>query len=282
MNVNWYPGHMAKAKRLMEENLRLVDIIIELIDARAPSSSFNPELEKLYENKLRLIVLTKSDFADENVTKAWLEHFKSQDQHAIEVNCLNNRSVNAVKRWIDGFIERKRKEYKARRGINKTIRAMVVGIPNVGKSTFINAISGGRKARVGARPGVTRDKQWIRVNPYFELLDTPGVLWPKIDDESISLNLSYIGSVREELIDFEQLVIKFLDTIKLTYPEQTRSYYKLEDIDISSDAILHEICRKRGWLVAGGEVNTEMGARQIIKDFQQGKLGRISLEEPTL
>lgn len=281
MNINWYPGHMVKAKRLMEENLRLVDIIIELLDARAPISSVNPDLQKLYANKLKLIVLTKSDFADPEITKNWLEYFKDEGQHAVEVNCLDNRSMNSVKNWIDGFAEQRRREYRERRGINKTIRAMVVGIPNVGKSTFINGMSGGRKAKVGNRPGVTKGKQWIGVNPYFEFLDTPGVLWPKIDDDQVALNLAYIGSIRDELIDFEELAVRFIDLMKCKYPENILTHYELDDLDKSSIDILHEICERRGWLAAGGELNTKMGARHIIKDFQQGKLGRISLEIPT-
>lgn len=280
MNINWYPGHMAKAKRLMEENLRLVDIIIELLDARAPTSSVNPDLQKLYANKLKLIVLAKSDFADPDITKNWLEYFKAEGQYAIEANCLDNRSMNNVKRWIDGFAEQKRREYRKRRGINKTIRAMIVGIPNVGKSTFINGMSGGRKAKVGDRPGVTKGKQWIGVNPYFELLDTPGVLWPKIDDKQIALNLAYIGSIRDELIDFEELAVKFIDAMKCEYPECILSHYQLDNIDKPSIEILNEICERRGWLATGGELNTKAGARHIIKDFQQGKLGRISLERP--
>lgn len=280
MNINWYPGHMVKAKRLMEENLRLVDIIIELLDARAPRSSVNPDLEKLYTNKLRLIILTKCDLADQRTTKEWLQHFDNRGLQAIEVNCLNNRSMNAAKRWIDNFVDKRQREYKERRGINKVIRAMVVGIPNVGKSTFINALSGGRKAKVGNRPGVTKGKQWIGVNPYFELLDTPGVLWPKIYDNEIALNLSYIGSIRDEIIDFEQLAIRFIDYMKYKYPEHLVRCYDLKDITKSSVDILHDICQARGWLASGGKLNTEMGARHIIRDFQQGKLGKISLERP--
>lgn len=281
MNINWYPGHMVKAKRLMKENLRLVDFIIELLDARAPRSSTNPDFERLYANKTRLIVLTKSDFADETITEEWIYFLKRQGHPAIEVNCLDNRSVNRAKSWVNSFCEEKRQEYKRKKGINKTIRAMVVGIPNVGKSTFINALSGGRRAKVGDRPGVTRGKQWIGVNPYFELLDTPGVLWPKLDDRQVAFNLSYIGSIRDEIIDFEQLAIKFIDTMITMYPDSISKYYDLGDIDKPSIEILYYICERRGWLKAGGELNIEMGAKQIIRDFQQGKLGRISLEKPT-
>ncbi len=280
MDINWYPGHMAKAKRLMEEELRLVDIIVELLDARAPRSSINPDLEKLYRDKLRLIVLTKSDCADSDITKKWLAHFKAEGHHAIDVNCLDNRSMNATKRWINRFCEKKRREYRERKGINKTIRAMVIGIPNVGKSTFINALSGGRRAKVGDRPGVTKGKQWIGVNPYFELLDTPGVLWPKLDDKQTGLNLSYIGSIRSDLIDFEYLVTNFIDTMKSMYPDRISEYYGLEDLDRTSIELLYDICERRSWLRAGGELDIDKGARQIIRDFQQGKLGRVSLEVP--
>lgn len=280
MDINWYPGHMAKAKRLMEDNLRLVDIIIELLDARAPRSSVNPDLQKLYANKMKLIVLAKSDFADRDVTQEWIEYFKDNGENAIAANCIDNRSMNRVRKWIDGFAQEKRKEYRERRGINKTIRAMVVGIPNVGKSTFINAMSGGRKAKVGDRPGVTRGKQWIGVNQYFELLDTPGVLWPKIEDRNIGMNLAYLGSIRDELIDFEELAVKFIETIEGEYPGYILSRYELHSEDRSPIEILYDICKARGWLAQGGEVNVQLGAKRIIKDFQQGRLGSISLERP--
>ncbi|HHW70013.1 MAG TPA: ribosome biogenesis GTPase YlqF [Clostridiales bacterium] len=280
MDINWYPGHMAKAKRLLEEELRLVDIIIELLDARAPKSSINPDFEKLYRNKLRLIVLTKSDCADRNITYKWLKNFRDEGYNAIDVNSLDNNSMNAIKKWINGFCDEMRREYKERKGINKTIRAMVVGIPNVGKSTFINALSGGRRVKVGDKPGITKGKQWIRVHPYFELLDTPGILWPKLDDRQTALNLSYIGSIKAELIDFEELAINFIDLMKIKYPERILNYYGLEDLDNTSIEILYAICKKRSWLRSGGELDIDKGARQIIRDFQQGKLGRISLETP--
>ena len=280
MDINWYPGHMAKAKRVMEENLRLIDIIIELLDARAPRSSMNPDLQKLYKNKPRLIVLIKSDLADEQMTKEWLKHLRGTNEHAIDVNCLDNRSVNKVKRWVNNFADERREDYKKRRGINKTIRAMVVGIPNVGKSTFINALSGGRKTKVGNRPGVTKGKQWIGISRYFEILDTPGVLWPNIDNEEVAFNLACIGSIRDEIIDFEKLAVNLIEIMKEKYPKYISDYYGLDDLNIPSTEILHDICKNRGWLGQGGGVNTRLGSRHILRDFQSAKLGNITLETP--
>ncbi|HPT77830.1 MAG TPA: ribosome biogenesis GTPase YlqF [Candidatus Atribacteria bacterium] len=280
MNINWYPGHMAKAKQMMQESLKLVDMVIELLDARAPSSSSNPDFNALYAGKVRYVVLNKSDYADKTKTETWLNHFEKQNIKAIAANALNNTDIKRVRDLLFDLAKAKQLEIKQRKGINKTIRAMVVGIPNVGKSTFINSIAGAAKAKTGDKPGVTKARQWVRITPYFELLDTPGMLWPRLDNARTGLHLAYIGSIKEEIIDIEEVAAHFLEDMTCLYPRHLSERYKLEDLNQDGHKLLEAIAAKRGMLKPGMVPDTERCARVILNEYQAGLLGATTLELP--
>src|SRR5690554_1590676 len=237
---------MAKARQMMVENLKLVDMVIELVDARTPESSLNPDFEQLYQNKIRVIVLNKKDYADNKKTQLWLEHFTSQGINIYTVNALDSKDVRYLKNKLFELADKKRDEIKKRKGINKTIRAMVLGIPNVGKSTFINSIAGKAKTKTGDKPGVTKAKQWVKIAPYFELLDTPGMLWPKFEDKTIGLHLIYIGSIKEEIIDPVEVAINLLAEMTKLYPNALMNRYKLDKICHTSYELLETIAINRG------------------------------------
>lgn len=280
MNINWYPGHMAKAKRLINENLKLVDMVIELLDARIPNSSTNPDFHSLYQNKIRVVVLNKSDYADPEKTKLWKNYYENQDITVLTINSLNKKDIQQLKKALFALADEKQREIKQRRGINKTIRAMVVGIPNVGKSTLINAISGSSKAKTGDRPGVTKSKQWVKVTSYFELLDTPGLLWPKLDDEKTGLHLAYTGSIKEEIMHLDEIVFRFLEEMAKLYPKQLTERYKIEDMDKKGHELLADIAVNRGWLQSGGVPDLSRAAKQVLDEYQAGTIGRTTLELP--
>ncbi|HCS75283.1 MAG TPA: ribosome biogenesis GTPase YlqF [Clostridiales bacterium] len=280
MNINWYPGHMAKAKRMMNENLKLVDMVIELLDARIPNSSTNPEFQGMYHSKIRVVVLNKSDYADAEKTKLWKNYYKNQSITVAAINSLNKKDIQQLKKTLFSIADEKQKEIKQRKGINKTIRAMVVGIPNVGKSTLINAISDSAKAKTGDRPGVTKAKQWVKINPYFELLDTPGLLWPKLGDEKTGLHLAYTGSIREEIMDMEEIAVRFLEEMTQLYPQLLTSRYRLENLDKRAYELLADIALNRGWLQTGGIPDISRAARQVLDEYQSGIIGRTTLELP--
>jgi len=281
LNINWYPGHMAKAKRLISENVRLVDIIFEIRDARIPVSSGNPDFNDLFLNKSRIIFLNKGDLANPSITRDWVDSLANEEIKAIPVNSLDPRETNKVKDIILKTAEELHKDIQKRKGIKKTIRAMVIGIPNVGKSAFINGIAGRKKAKTGNKPGVTKTKQWIRVNPYVELLDTPGLLWPKLDNREVALNLAYTGTIKEEILDTEEVVHYFLEKAKVEFPEVLISRYGELDMDLKGYEILESICQQKGWIQAGGLADTDRGSRHLLDDFQQGRLGRLTLELPS-
>lgn len=281
LRIHWYPGHMSKAKRIIKENIRLVDLIIELRDARIPGSSINPEFEQLCRNKERIVLLAKSDLADPTVTQEWLDFFETQKIRGLAINCLDSTEMNQLKKSIIKLAEQKQRIVKERKGIRKTIRAMVVGIPNVGKSTLINRLAGSAKARTEDRPGVTRGKQWVRVHHFIELLDTPGLLWPKAEDHNAMLKLAFVGSIRDEIIDLVELAYAFLDVIMDRYPQPVVMRYKLDNTGgLRGYEILEAICINQGWIRSGGTPDLERGARQLLNDFRSGKLGRITLETP--
>jgi len=280
LNINWYPGHMAKAKRLISENLKLVDMVIELLDARIPLSSTNPEFQTMFQNKIRVVILTKCDFADPAKTEIWKKYYEDQGIAVFSINSLNRQDVQNTKKALFALADKKQKEIKQRKGINKTIRAMVVGIPNVGKSTLINGISGTSKAKTGDRPGVTKAKQWVRVTPYFELLDTPGLLWPKLEEESIGLHLAYTGSVKEEIVELEEVAFRFLEEMSQLYPQYLKERYSLDSLDKPGHELLKDIAVNRGWLQAGGVPDLQRGAKQVLDEYQSGVLGRTTLEIP--
>lgn len=280
MNINWYPGHMAKAKRLIGENLKLVDMVIELLDARIPASSTNPDFQTLYQNKIRVVILNKSDYADPIKTELWMDYYQKQNIPVLTINSLNKKDIQRVKKILFSLADEKQKEIKQRKGINKTIRAMVIGIPNVGKSTLINSLSGTSKAKTGDRPGITKAKQWVRVTPYFELLDTPGLLWPKLEEQNTGLHLAYTGAIKEEIIQLEEIAFLFLEEIADSYPKYLMERYRLENINKKGHMLLEDIAVNRGWLQSRGMADMQRGAKQVLDEFQSGAIGRITLEMP--
>lgn len=280
-NIQWFPGHMAKTRRLIKESLNLVDGVIEIVDARVPYSSSNPELSEIINKKPKIVLLNKCDVADENATKIWISYYKNNNIIALPVDCRTGKGLNqfipACKQALKNVIEKN--EAKGMAG--KSLRFMVVGIPNTGKSSFINRMAGKNKAVVADRAGVTRSNQWFNVGNGIELLDTPGVLWPKFDDPTVGDKLAFIGSVKDEVIDMESLSCRLLDVLKKTNPQMIEKRYKISDFEnLEGWEILEMIGRKRGFLIKGGEINYERTANIICDEFRGGKLGRISLELP--
>lgn len=280
MNINWYPGHMVKAKKLIAESLKLVDMILEIRDARIPISSINPDFDDLFVNKSRIVFLNKSDVADPSVTKDWIDWFDRQGIKAIAINSLDPKDTGKAKSIILKTAEKFHKEILKKKGVKKTIRGMVIGIPNVGKSAFINGIAGGKKAKTGNRPGVTKAKQWIRVNAYLELMDTPGLLWPRLDQREIALNLAYTRTIKEEILDIGEIAHYFLEKGKREFPEAIISRYGEVNMDLKGYEILEDICLKKGWVQSGGVADLDRGSRHVLDDFQQGRLGRLTIEYP--
>jgi ribosome biogenesis GTPase A len=280
LRINWYPGHMAKSKRLIREDLKLVDLVIELLDSRIPASSTNPDFQVLYQNKIRVVILNKIDYADPAITEKWKDYYQKQNITVLTANSLKKKDILLVKKMLLSLADEKQKEIKQRKGIYKTIRAMVVGIPNVGKSTFINSISGTSKAKTGDRPGVTKAKQWVKVTPYFKLLDTPGLLWPKLEEQRTGLHLAYTGSIKEEIVQLEEIAFLLLEEIADSYPEYLMERYQLENIKQKGHVLLENIALNRGWLKSGGVPDIQRGAKQVLDEFQAGAIGRITLETP--
>lgn len=279
--VQWFPGHMAKTRRLIKESLNLVDGVVEIVDARIPESSSNPELGEIIKNKPKIVLLNKCDVADEKATKMWVNYYKENNVTAIPVDCRTGKGLNqfipACKRALKKVIEKN--EAKGMAG--KSLRLMVVGIPNTGKSSFINRMAGKNKAVVADRAGVTRSNQWFNVGNGIELLDTPGVLWPKFDDPSVGDKLAFIGSVKDEVTDLESLSCRLLDVLKKTNPQMIENRYKISGFEeLEGWEILEMIGKKRGFLIKGGEINYERAAAIVCDEFRGGKLGRISLELP--
>lgn len=279
--VQWFPGHMAKTRRLIKESLNLVDGVVEIVDARIPRSSSNPELDDLLKRKPRLVLLNKCDVADRSATKMWIDYYKKRGIYALAVDCRSGKGLDRFicecKKALSNVIERN--EAKGMAG--KSLRLMVVGIPNTGKSSFINRMAGKNKAVVADRAGVTRSNQWFNVGNGIELLDTPGVLWPKFDDPEVGDKLAFIGSVKDEVTDLESLSCRLLDVLNKTHPEMIEERYKISDFsDLEGWEILEMIGKKRGFLIKGGEINFERTAAIVCDEFRGGKLGRISLELP--
>ena len=281
MNYQWYPGHMTKAKRMMQEDIKLIDLVIELVDARVPLSSRNPDIDELGKNKSRLILLNKADLADKNANKKWGEYFQGKGYFVQEVDSRSGAGMKAISAIIQEAckdkIERDRK-----RGIkNRPVRAMVVGIPNVGKSTFINTYAGKACAKTGNKPGVTKGKQWIRLNKNVELLDTPGILWPKFEDQAVGLRLALIGSINDEILNIDELAMELITFLKNQYPGTLERRFQLDESEEKSAVqILEEIARVRGCLIRGGELDYGKASKLLMDDFRSGKLGRVTLELP--
>lgn len=282
MNIQWYPGHMAKAKRKITEELKLVDIVIELLDARIPLSSRNPEVDDIVGNKNRIIVLNKSDLADPSANKKWLDYFNKANTRAILVDSLKGSGLKDVLSASRQLMKEKLDRLRSRGLLVKTTRALIIGIPNVGKSTFINRLAGRSAAQTGDRPGVTKAKQWIKVSPELELLDTPGILWPKFEDKRAGMYLAFTGAIKDEILDVNELALNLLQVLAEKFPEKLKSRYKLEDIpiDITADMLLETIGRKRGCIIAGGEVDILRASVMLLDEFRGGKIGAISLESP--
>lgn len=279
MNLQWYPGHMTKAKRQMQEDLKLIDLIIELVDARVPFSSRNPDIDQMGKQKSRIVLLNKSDLADQRYNDQWEEYFRNRGFHVVKVNSKNGSGL----RSIQGAVQEACKEKllrDQRRGIkNRPIRAMVVGIPNVGKSTFINSYAGRACAKTGNKPGVTRGKQWIRLNKNLELLDTPGILWPKFEDQQVGKHLAFIGSIKDELLNLEELSLELLEYLKKEYPGILADRYGILE-EGTPLQLLEQIAEKRKCVVRGEELDYGKAASILMEEFRNGKLGRITLEYP--
>ena len=280
-NVQWFPGHMAKTRRLIKESLTQVDAVTEILDARIPLASRNPEIEEITSGKPRIILLNKCDMADEKVTAQWLSYFRAKGFEAMAVDCKSGKGLNSYQTVIRQVLA-DRIQANAQRGMaGKLLRVMVVGIPNTGKSSFINKMAGRVRAKVADKPGVTRSNQWFNIGNGIELLDTPGVLWPKFDDPKVGDKLAFIGSVKDEVIDIETMAVRLLDVLRDGYPDRLAERYKISGFeDLQSWEILEMIGRKRGMLISGGEVNTERASVMLLDEYRAGKLGRISMEFP--
>lgn len=279
MNLQWYPGHMTKAKRQMQEDLKLIDLIIELVDARIPLSSRNPDIDELGKNKARLILLNKSDLADERNNEQWSAYFQKKGFYVVKVNAKSGAGLKSIQGVIQEACKAKI-ERDRRRGIkNRPIRAMVVGIPNVGKSTFINSYAGKACAKTGNKPGVTKGKQWIRLNKTLELLDTPGILWPKFEDQEVGKRLAFIGSIKDEILNLEELSLELLDYIRTNYPGLLNTRYGIEE-EGTPVSLLEAVADKRKCLIRGQEIDYAKAAGIVMEEFRNGKIGRITLEFP--
>lgn len=290
-NINWYPGHMAKTKRQISEDLRLVDIVVEILDSRIPISSRNPDIEELIKNKNRLIILNKYDLADENENKKWVKAFENQEIAAVLVNSSTGEGVNQAIKRIEDLYKEKQQKYEGKGRIGKAIRVMIIGIPNVGKSSFINKVTKKNSAQVGNRPGVTRQKQWIRINGNVELLDTPGVLWPKFESEEVALNLAFTGTIKDEVIETLEIGFNLLKVLINKYKKMLIERYKLDEYEVESIVkkeieenqkileLMHLVGKNRGALKSGGEIDEEKTAKIILEDFRSGRIGRITLEK---
>ena len=279
MNVQWYPGHMTKAKRQMQEDIKLIDLIIELVDARVPLSSRNPDIDELGKNKARMILLNKADLADERQNRAWMEYFKEKGIYAVSIDSRNKGSMKAVSAAITEACKEKT-ERDWRRGIkNRPVRAMVAGIPNVGKSTFINTFAGKACAKTGNKPGVTKGKQWIKLNKNIELLDTPGILWPKFEDQQVGLRLALIGSIRDEILNQDEMAIELIEYLKNHYQGILADRYQVDENE-DKVKILEQIALNRNCKMKGNELDYEKASKIVLEEFRNGKLGKISLETP--
>lgn len=279
-NINWYPGHMAKARREIEESIKLVDVVIEIVDARIPKSSRNPVLNEIISGKPRVIVLNKADLANKNETKKWIEYFKKYNQVAIEVNSNQGIGVKEVVNTTYDFMSEMLKKKEEKGQVGASVKAMIVGIPNVGKSTFINKIAGKSTTATGNKPGVTKKNQWVRLNDKIQLLDTPGVLWPKFEDETIARHLSYIGTIKDTILDVEELALHLIEELLVCDKEKLFERYKISnDFEYEMPVeVMEEIGRKRGCLVKGGEIDYTKVANILLDEFRCGKIGNITLE----
>lgn len=289
MNYQWYPGHMTKAKRMMQENIKLIDLVIELVDARIPLASRNPDIDELGKNKARLILLNKADLADEITTKKWQKYFEEQGFFVVALNSRNRNGMKSIEHVVQEACKEKIERDRKRGIINRPVRAMVVGIPNVGKSTFINSFAGKACAKTGNKPGVTKGKQWIRLSKTLELLDTPGILWPKFEDQRVGLKLALIGSMNDEILNVEEMALELITYLTENYNGLLTKRFDLpdeaeQDMDRenASLSILTQIAMARGCIAKGDELDLRKAAGLLLDDFRSGRLGRITLETPLI
>ena len=282
--IQWFPGHMAKTRRLITENLPQVDLVIEVLDARIPYSSKNPELRRLVGQKPVLTILSKSSLADPEAGRIWMDYYKSCGRRAVFTDCVTGFGMDRLAQAVEEMLAEKRERYDAKGMTGRTLKAMIVGIPNVGKSSLINKISGGKKAKVENRPGVTLTKQWVTTQVGLDLLDMPGVLWPKFEDQIVGENLAITGAIKDDIMDLERIAFALVGRLRTLYPDMLAERYKLGDLsqydDLDDWDLFQVIGRKRGFLMAGGVVNTERCARAIVDEFRAAKIGRITLERP--
>ena len=276
--INWYPGHMAKTRRLLQDQLKRVDLVIEVCDARLPFSSRNPELLRLTAGKRRILLLNKADLADPEQTRNWVRFFQAQGESAFPVHALSLKSkdlLGTIDKSVRDIVEKAEEK-----GIRKTVRVMVIGVPNVGKSTIINRLRGTTIARTGDRPGVTKSNQWIHVTPYLDLLDTPGMLWPRLDDQLAARRLCYIGSVKDDVVDVYGLTISLLEDLKASCPDTLSARFHVDDLSAENVELLDAVCCGRGWLLKGGRYDYDRCCSVVLDEFRSGKLGKITLESP--
>ena len=283
INIQWYPGHMTKTRRQMEVDLKLVDAVCEMVDARIPYSSRNPDIAAICGNKPRLVILNRTDLADQEMTKRWADYFRSQGQAVVATDCKTKKGLSNFMPAVRSLLSEKLARYAAKGQTGRPLKIMIVGIPNVGKSTFINQLSGRKGAKAENRPGVTRGKQWVTMDNGLLLLDTPGILWPKFEDPEVGIRLAYTGAVKDQVYDVEELACHLLKRMWTRYPEAVQSRYK---IDMPEDAqgweLLEAAARKRGFLLARGELNTERMAHVLMEEYRSGKLGRFTFEGPEI
>lgn len=279
MNYQWYPGHMTKAKRMMEENIRLIDLVIELVDARIPLSSRNPDIDRLGQNKARLVLLNKADLADAGRNQEWKAFFKEKGYFVVALNSRTREGMKAINPIVQEACKEKIERDRRRGIINRPVRAMVVGIPNVGKSTFINSFAGKACAKTGNKPGVTKGKQWIRLNKNLELLDTPGILWPKFEDQEVGMKLALIGSMNDEILNIEELSLNLIGILKKDYPGVLENRYGIDE-ECDPVKALEEIAKSRNCYKKGEELDLSKAAAILTDDFRSGRIGRITLERP--
>ena len=277
MNVQWYPGHMTKAKRQMQEDIKLIDLIIELVDARVPLSSRNPDIDELGKGKSRIILLNKSDLADPVWNKKWVEYFSNQGMGVLEINSRTGMGIKSIQGLVQEVCKEKIERDRKRGIVNRPVRAMVVGIPNVGKSTFINSFAGKACAKTGNKPGVTKGKQWIRLNKGVELLDTPGILWPKFEDQQVGIRLACVGSIKDDILNMEELALWLIDYLRENYKGILAERYQITEEGTSVE-VLEAIARARGCLKKQEELDYAKASLILFDDFRSGKMGRITLE----
>lgn len=280
MNINWYPGHMKKTRESIEKNLPLVDIVFELIDARIPISSRNPIIDDILGNKPRVVILNKSDLSSEEGNRIWQEYFKNQNIAAVCIDALSGKGIDSLIKISNDLYKDKKLSNQKRGIINKPIRVMILGIPNVGKSTLINSLAKRKSAKTGNKPGITKSNQWIKTKTNLELLDTPGILWPKFEDENVGLHLAFTGAIKNEILDIESLALKLIEFLAKNFPNLLNSRYNIEISDKSYLQIMEEIGKKRGALIKGGEIDYAKISNIILDEFRKGIIGRITLEYP--